>query len=211
MSNTITAKRIDEDFSIEDFNRADWNRATPVRIAKLWSGEDAPHERHAEVRVLWSRDFLYVRFICNQHEPLIVSHSPQTERKTIGLWDRDVCEIFIAPNLEEPHHYFEFEAASTGEWVDLEIHQMPERRETNTDYESKMRTASMIEDEKLTTIIRIPFSSVRARPKTKEGWRVNLFRCIGTGDERYLAWLPTRTETPNFHVPKAFGRLYFQD
>lgn len=211
MNNIIIAKQISEDFSTKDFNHADWNKAESVHITKLWSGEDAPHERHTEVRALWSDDFLYARFACNQHEPLIISDNPQTETKTMGLWDRDVCEIFIAPNLDEPNRYFEFEAAPTGEWVDLEIHQLPERRETNQDYESKMITTSKIEGEKVTTVIRIPFSSLEAKPKTKERWRVNLFRCIGTGNERYLAWQPTRTETPNFHVPEAFGWLYFQD
>lgn len=211
MSNAIIAKQTGEDFSIEEFNHVDWDRATPVQITKLWSGEDAPPERHAEVRALWSDKFLYVRFICNQHEPLIISNNPQTQNKTIGLWDRDVCEIFIAPNLEEPNRYFEFEAAPTGEWVDLELHQMPERRETNLDYESNMTTSSKIEEEKVTTVIRILFSSVRAKPKTEERWRVNLFRCIGTGNERYLAWQPTRTETPNFHVPEVFGWMCFQE
>jgi alpha-galactosidase len=211
MTNTFIAKKTGEDFSIEAFNNADWDRAEPVHITKLWSGEDAPFERHAEVCSLWSDEFLYVRFFCNQTEPLVVSDNPQTETKTIGLWDRDVCEIFIAPNPEEPNRYFEFEAAPTGEWVDLELHQMPERRETNPGYESKMMVAAKIEDEKVMIIIRIPFSSLRAMPKATDGWRVNLFRCIGAGDSRYLAWQPTHTQTPNFHVPEAFGWIYFQE
>ncbi len=37
----------------------------------------------------------------------------------------------------------------------------------------------------------------------------NLFRCIGVGNERYLAWQPTGTPEPLFHVPEAFGWIQF--
>ncbi|MGH9959146.1 MAG: carbohydrate-binding family 9-like protein [Pyrinomonadaceae bacterium] len=38
-----------------------------------------------------------------------------------------------------------------------------------------------------------------------------MFRCVGTGKDRgYLAWQPTRTEQPNFHIPKVFGWLIFE-
>jgi alpha-galactosidase len=44
-----------------------------------------------------------------------------------------------------------------------------------------------------------------------DGWRLNLFRVEGpeaAGDNRvHSAWSPSRTATPDFHVPAAFGRL----
>jgi hypothetical protein len=40
-------------------------------------------------------------------------------------------------------------------------------------------------------------------------WRINLFRCVGVGDDRYLAWQPTYTAEPSFHVPEVFGWLDF--
>ena len=43
----------------------------------------------------------------------------------MGLWDRDVCEIFIAPDEHVIERYFEFEAAPTGEWLDVAIHWSP--------------------------------------------------------------------------------------
>lgn len=210
MNDTFIAKYIDEDFPIEDFNHENWTKAERVEIKKYWSGEDAPNAKHAKVCALWSDDFLYVRFDCNQEEPLIVSERPQTESKTPGVWDRDVCEIFIASNSDNPNHYFEFEAAPTGEWIDLEIYFSAKERETNWKYKSEMKTFSKVEESKVTTIIKIPFSSLNSKPKAGESWRVNLFRCVGLGDTRYLAWQPTQTEKPNFHVPEKFGWLYFQ-
>ncbi len=34
-----------------------------------------------------------------------------------------------------------------------------------------------------------------------------LYRMEGKSPRKYLAWSPTRTKTPNFHVPEAFGAL----
>jgi hypothetical protein len=140
-----------------------------------------------------------VRFVGNQHEPLVVSAAPQTDRKTLGLWDRDVCEIYIAPNADEPWRYFEFEAAPTGEWVDLSIVLTAEGRHTDWDFYSG-----------LTVGMRVPWSSSIPKPKVNERWLINLFRCVGPeAPERYLAWRPTKTPEPNFHVPEAFGPLHF--
>src|SRR5690242_4396498 len=80
-----------------------WESCNPARIEHYWSGDPAPDTRHAEARVCWSEEGLHVRFVCEQHEPLVLSDTPQTNVKTLGLWDRDVCEIFLAPNALEPN------------------------------------------------------------------------------------------------------------
>ena len=41
-------------------------------------------------------------------------------------------------------------------------------------------------------------------------WRANFYRVEGKSEPRaYLAWQPTSTPQPNFHVPSAFGKLRF--
>ena len=95
-----------------------WSGQQPVSISHYWSGEQAPPTRHARAAILWTNEALLVRFDCHQAEPLIISSHPQTEEKTLGLWDRDVSEIFIVPDPERLNEYFEFEAARTGEWID---------------------------------------------------------------------------------------------
>jgi hypothetical protein len=58
--------------------------------------------------------------------------------------------------------------------------------------------------------LRIPWSEKIPKPQRGEEWRVNLFRCVGPeSEQRYLAWQPTETSQPNFHVPEAFGWLRF--
>lgn len=201
---------IDQAISVHDFENEAWNRCDPVVIAHQWSGAPAPVERHAEARICWSDDALHVRFSANQHEPLVVSVEPQTDRKTLGLWDRDVCEIFVAPNPKKPARYFEFEASPAGEWIDLGIVQTAEGRHTDWDYYSGMTVASRISPAKVTISLKIPWSESIPKPAPHNVWLVNLFRCVGPeAPDRYLAWRPTRTPEPNFHVPEAFGELHF--
>jgi hypothetical protein len=204
------AEYVETPIGVDDFDNEAWQRCRPVTIAHEWSGEPAPIERHAEVRICWSNQALHVRFVGNQHEPLVVSAAPQTDRKTLGLWDRDVCEIYIAPNADEPWRYFEFEAAPTGEWVDLSIVLTAEGRHTDWDFYSGLTVASKVSASQVTVGLRVPWSSSIPKPKVNERWLINLFRCVGPeAPERYLAWRPTKTPEPNFHVPEAFGPLDF--
>jgi hypothetical protein len=186
-----------------------WEKAQPVPIKKFWSGEMAPSHRHAEAQILWSDESLSVRFVGRQIEPLIVNSNPKVDQKTIGLWDRDVCEIFLAPDPNRPQRYFEFEAAPTGEWVDLGILITPEGRETDSGFLSGMSVETRVGENQIVVLMRIPWSESLPKPRKGDTWRCNLFRCVGTGNERYLAWQPTYTPEPYFHVPEVFGRLDF--
>jgi alpha-galactosidase len=200
--------------ALDELDHAAWNEALPAHLTRLWSGEATTPTRHAEARVLWSKKSLSVRFVCRQTEPLIVHPAPQTKEKTIGLWERDVCEIFIAPNADEPEKYFEFEAAPTGEWIDLALRITQTERETDWQYQSGMTVAARVDEGFVTIALRVPwvaFGVNCSAPQIGTCWRANLFRCVGTGSERYIAWQPTRTAQPNFHVPEAFGWLCFSD
>jgi cellulose/xylan binding protein with CBM9 domain len=188
-----------------------WRSCEPVRIEHYWSGDPAPATRHAEARTCWSEAALHFRFVCEQNEALVISEHPLTSVKTLGLWDRDVCEVFLAPDLKASHRYYEFEAAPTGEWVDLGIELTAQERKTDWDYKSGMTAITEIEETQIKVAITIPWSDDIPKPKSGDNWGINLFRCVGSDEQtRYLAWRPTRTPQPNFHVPLAFGLLKFK-
>jgi len=206
----IKIPHIENDFPIIEFDNKNWQKAKKISIEKYWSGENAPAHRHANAKLLWSRAALYVRFEANQAEPLIISEKPNLKTKTRGLWDRDVCEIFVAPDKDEPRKYFEFEIAPSGEWIDLAIRQLPDKRETDFEYDSGMLSAARIEKDKVWMAIKVEWKAFGKAPQASEVWRGNLFRCVGAGEARgYLAWQPTRTPQPAFHVPEVFGELEF--
>ena len=207
---TIIAPYIGESLSPADFENQVWEDSEPVKITQLWSGEPAAASRHAEARLCWSNNALHVRFDCRQQEPLVVSANPVTDKKTLGVWDRDVCEIFLAPDPANPSRYFEFEAAPSGEWVDLGITLTTTGRETDWDFASGFTTAAKLDGERLLVGMRIPWSESLPKPVSGDVWRVNVFRCVGPeSPSRYLAWRPTRTPEPAFHIADAFGVLRF--
>jgi len=206
---TIEAPYSEVALSVNAFDSPEWSRAQPIQITRTWSGADAPASRHAEARILRTADSLLVRFICGQEEPLIVNSNPQRDVKTLRLWDRDVCEIFLAPDAKTPGRYFEFEASPLGEWVDLAINFNSTGRETDFAFHSGMTAAALVGKDKITIGMEIPWSASLPKPQKGDVWHVNLFRCVGVGDERYLAWQPTYAREPNFHVPEVFGQLRF--
>lgn len=206
----LEARHVAKEFGVRDFHNSVWDQAQRVPIDHYWSGEPAPSGRHAEARILWSSQALYVRYVANQAEPLVASESPQTASKTLRLWDRDVCEIFIAPDPNLVERYFEFEVAPTGEWLDIAIDWTSGKRQSNWEFQSHMTTAAQVEKDRVTMAMRIPWNGWIQQPQAGERWRINLMRCVGRDPDRgYLSWQPTRTPEPNFHVPQAFGSLLF--
>lgn len=190
----------------------DWKtvKARPVRLRSDWSGAAVVKGSAFDAQLVWTNSALFVRFDCEQSLTPIVSTDPVLDTKTIGLWERDVCEIFIAPDRNEPRRYFEFEVAPTGEWLDLAIDLTSGERMTDWDYHSGMKAAGGIEEGRVLMAMKIPWKAFGRKPQAGDVWLGNIFRCVGEGETRgYLAWRPTMTERPNFHVPEAFGEFVF--
>ncbi len=210
MTDRIKITHIKKDFSVQELDNKAWKSASETLIDKYWSGENAPTGRQFKAKLLWSDSAIYVRFEANQAEPLVVSDAPNLTSKTRGLWDRDVCEIFLAPRKEDFRHYFEFEIAPTGEWIDLGIYQMPDKRETDWDYHSGMKSAAKIGKDKVVTAIKVEWKAFGAMPKAGDVWLGNIFRAVGKDPTRgYLTWQPTLTKEASFHVPEKFGKFEF--
>ncbi len=203
-------RHIPADCSAAEILKKSVASANQISIERYWSGDMAPEQRHATVNAFWSSDAMFIVFAANQFEPLIVKDQRDLLRKTPGLWNYDVCEAFISPGTTDPHRYFEFEVAPTGEWVDLAIEITPAGRRSDIAYDSGMTVSAEILPEKTRSAIKIPWDAFGTIPANGDIWLGNLFRCIGSGETRgYLAWRPTRTAVPNFHVPEAFGGFHF--
>jgi hypothetical protein len=56
----------------------------------------------------------------------------------------------------------------------------------------------------------IPFAAFGRQPELGEIWSANLFRISRFyGERQFLAFSPTYTEQPSFHVPERFVNLHF--
>ena len=207
---SLNIRKTNTDFAVSDLSNAQWKNAHRISVDRYWSGERAPEGRRFAARLLWSKAALYILFEANQAEPLVVSDKPDVKKKTMGLWDRDVVEIFAAPDTKEPRKYFEFEAAPTGEWLDVALDLTTGTRVSDWKYASSMESFARVETGKVVTAMKIPWSAFGKTPKSGDVWLGNLLRCVGKDPGRgYLAWQPTMTESPNFHVPEKFGEFRF--
>ncbi|HUR96520.1 MAG TPA: carbohydrate-binding family 9-like protein [Pyrinomonadaceae bacterium] len=206
---SITIDFISEDFAISDLGNGAWQSARVAKMDKLWNGAVAPASRRTETALAWSDTALYVRFDAVQEEALFLNDRPQTSTKTMQLWEHDVCELFLAPDARNRRRYFEFEIAPTGEWLDL-IVDWAKDEPRDWEYLSAMETFAVIEAGKVTMAIKIPWTAFDRKPAAGDVWLGNLFRQVGTGETRgYLAWSPTMTPEPQFHVPEKFGEFVF--
>ena len=200
---------IADDFPVSDLDAVAWDLCDEVWIDRYWNGDLAPDGRRAKAGLLWSDSALYVRFDASQAEPLVVNDAPQTSSKTLQLWERDVCEMFLAPDARNRRRYFEFEIAPTGEWLDLIVDWMKDEPR-DWEYTSGMETFAEIRPNEVTMVMKIPWSAFDRKPKAGDVWLGNLFRQVGSGETRgYLAWSPTMTKEPQFHVPEKFGEFVF--
>jgi alpha-galactosidase len=162
--------------------------------------------RSTEVRVLWSDEFLYLRFGC-RYRAIHVFPDANSDGRRDELWDRDVAEAFLQPDRFGEKHYKEFEVSPNGQWLDLDI-----TPQGLAHIKSRTQSLVSIDEGQKAWIAKlaIPIAAITSVFNPAQSWRVNFFRCEGIGPQRfYSAWQPTETERPNFHVPQKFGWLRF--
>jgi alpha-galactosidase len=184
----------------------EWQNAVPVTFCADWQGKNADPARETQVRALWSRQTLFLRFECRYREINIFNDSDPNGRRN-QLWDRDVAEAFLQPDPRRERYYTEFEISPNGMWIDLNI-----SPGTLDDLHSGMQRSVALDPR--TQIwaaeLAIPMHSLTPQFDPTGVWRVNFFRIEGKQEPRfYSAWQPTHTPKPNFHVPHAFGRMRF--
>lgn len=185
---------------------AEWQSAQPISFSTDWRGKNTDYDRETQVRVLWSEQTLYLKFECRYREVYVFESSDPDGRRD-NLWDRDVVEAFLQPDALLPLFYREFEVSPNGMWIDLDI--FPGGR---TDLKSGMQRSVFLDAESHTWMAEaaIPIPALTPHFDPTQIWRANFYRIEGPKEPRaYLAWQPTYTPQPNFHVPAAFGRLRF--
>lgn len=185
-----------------------WQAAKPIAFCSDWQGKNPDPARQTQVRVLWSPETLYLRFECRYRELNLFSDSDPNGRRD-HLWDRDVAEAFLQPDPSRPRYYKEFEVAPNGLWIDLDISPGPLQ-----DLKSGLQRSVFLDERSHTWAaeLAIPMKALTREFDPRAVWRANFYRVEGPKEPRaYLAWQPTHSPQPNFHVPSAFGRLRFSE
>jgi len=204
---TAVAVRMAESPDAEGFpTPSSWEASAPLRFNADWRGENSDPERETEVRLLWTPEWLFLRFHA-KYRVITVFPDAEPNGRRDQLWDRDVAEVFLQCDPSQPRRYKEFEVSPNGFWIDLDI--APGEKH---DLKSGLRRRVKINDAARTWVaeLALPMKCLVERFDPAATWRVNFYRVEGAAEPRfYSAWQATRTPVPNFHVPKAFGELIF--
>jgi hypothetical protein len=190
--------------------------STPPRCAsvRLRRATDAAAPRLATSVAVW-HDAAAVTFLFSAADDHI--HATY-HRRDEPLYEQDVVEVFLAPQVVT--RYYEFEVSPHGTIFDAII-DSPDGERATMHAEKSWNCPGLVAAVRkvfesdgamsVDTLIRVPFASLdRAAPEEGEVWRANFFRIDRheSGDE-YSAWQPTLREPADFHVAAAFGQLRF--
>jgi Carbohydrate family 9 binding domain-like len=205
--NKIVATRVAGDLGLDASNSAsEWGQAEPIRFSADWQGQNADPGLETEVRVLWSPEMLYLRFVCRYRDLFVFEDSDPNGRRD-RLWERDVAEAFLQPPPAVGKNYKEFEVAPNGMWIDLDI-----SPSGLADLKSRLTRSVHLDETKQIWIaeLAIPMYALACEFDPSRPWCANFYRVEGRIEPRkYMAWQHTNTPQPNFHVPERFGRLKF--
>jgi hypothetical protein len=190
-----------------------WKHAPEQLMWKDCSRQIEYPQSKTTIKAFWTATDLYLLFRCPYGE-LNLFLPANHAAPHVGLWDRDVVEMFLGDDWQNIRHYREFEIAPTGDWIDLAIDLDHESYDHS--WRSGWQTLARIDEAHKIwyAAARIPLKAVSTQPViagTK--WRMNLYRIDGLGADpvrHFLCWQPTCVQhrDPN-HVPENFGTLIF--
>jgi len=189
---------------------ATWKGATPVTFTTDWSGAEVAGVR-TSVRFGWTKNALYMLW---ELEGAALGNVDETkphplEEERAKLYDEDCVEMMLAPNPEERTKYYEVEVGPLGHFLDIAVERGAKKRH-DVAWSSRPKIATKVDREKKKVTIEVEMKAPELVAGLTPGntLPMALYRIEGKSPARkYIAWSPTRTPKPDFHVPDAFGSL----
>lgn len=181
-----------------------WARAKKVRWDGDWQGKKTGIFTTA--RLAWNEKALYVLWELEGTGLFTDTSKPvATERQK--LYQEDCVELFFTPDPSRRSRYLEIEAGPYGHFFDIDVDREAKREDVA--WSSGVRVGTARDAEKRTAIIETAIVSpdVTAALRAGASLPIALYRMEGKKDREYLAYAPTMTARPNFHVPEKFATL----
>lgn len=180
------------------------NAASKARWETDWSGKATG--AFTSARFLWSESALYVLWELESSGANTDTSRPiDTERER--LYQEDCVELFLTPDPARPKRYFEIETGPFGHYFDIDVDR--EKKREDVAWSSRIKVGTHRDPAQKKGVIELSLASPDIVRVLVAGAKLpmGLYRMEGKGERLYLAYRPTRTPKPNFHVPEAFGTL----
>ncbi len=194
-----------------------WQQAPSVGPFEFpWWHEGDPVKQQTEVKVLWNDEYLYVSFVCQDHNVL----AERTERDSMVYRD-DCVEVFGSPRIDKPDWYFNLEINANGAILDnfRPYGVAPEQHGWNPDgilvgtsVQGTINDESDV-DQSWIMEMAIPFAIYAEimphnPPQIGDRWRLNFHR-LEDNMAIKSQWSPGDRNRTIFHVPQYFGEVTF--
>ena len=186
-------------------DEAVWQTAVPVRVEYGSVKNDYLPAVATNVRILWTDTHLYFGWECPFTE-LTVFEPVQTVGERLGLWDKDVVEMFIGPEPNKITRYGEYEVAPSNEKLDL----MCDLPDHDFPWDGGLESVVKVDQTRkvFTVELRLRLDKLSSKkPIAGTRWWLNLYR-IDRASKSFIAWSPVLTGS--FHTPGKFGVLEFE-
>jgi hypothetical protein len=207
----LTAPHVDADTITIDGvgDEPAWASAPATTFNTDWSGKRTPS--NTTVKALWSEGAFYMLWDV-EGTGLNTDHSKPVDQERENLYTEDCVEIFFTPDATQPKKYFEIELGPFGHYFDLSIDRTVTPVKSDESWSAGIQIKTTTDATKHSALIEVAFTNPDLVAALKSGavLPINMFRMEGKGTREYLAWSPTRTPRPNFHVPEMFGSLHLQ-
>ena len=205
---TLRAKRVEDGaIAIDGEAELAWKDASAASFATDWRGEKTAVS--TRVRAAWSKGALYILWDVEDTNLFVDSSRPlETEREK--LYEEDCVELFLAPDPAERARYFEVEVGPLGHFLDLAIDK--KSKKSDVAWSSIPEIATRVDRPQRRATVEIALRSPEILGVLRAGAKLPLalYRMEGKSPRLYLAWSPTHTAKPDFHVPAAFGTLLLE-
>jgi hypothetical protein len=192
---------------VERIRDSAWQSVPIVYLSKAETGE--PANQATAVKMCWDDKCFHVAFECTDSDI----------QGTFGDHDdpiylEETVEVFICPD-GDLSCYYEIDVSPKTVVFDALIHYRDSDGSIDVDKAwdcANLQTAVVIERSGWTVEMAIQFASLgRATPKSREEWRINLYRIDRSADgDEFQAWSPTLVSPADFHIPERFGSLVFE-
>jgi hypothetical protein len=213
--------KIDEDFFLTGkLDNPAWRNAHPIQLVDAITGR--PDRFSTEVKVLYSNNYLYVGFHCEDDYIWGNITAPDG-----AIYDEECVEVFLNP-AGILHQYYEINLSPKKVIYDASV---LNSRTPENEYNKflalpgwkleNLHTAVVIEGDhdikrkgrSWTAEYAIPFEEIfgapNIPPKAGDVWRVNFYRIDSPKKDQREHYSWSKTERAAFHLPWKFGYLKF--